>query len=223
MRNINKPRAPDDSHRVAIVGQNGTGKTVAGVYQLAIRSYDVMPWVIVNYKNDEYLNQIGAEEIAFNGPLPRAPGLFMVRPPPFDGSIDPLLMRAHAQGNIGLYIDEGYCVGQHSQPFRLVLTQGRSLRVPVITLSQRPVWMSKFVFSEANFFQVFHLNARDDRKTITEYLPTDINYTERLADYNSLYFDAGKRRLVTMGPVPFGEDVLNIFDMRRPKRTRKLG
>jgi len=219
-----KPRRPDDSHRVAIIGQNGTGKTVAGVFQLSQRSYNRMPWLVVNYKGDEYLDSIpGIEEISHEGAIPEHPGLYMVRPPPFDGTLDGLLMRAWKRGNVGIYLDEGYCVGQHSQAFRLVLTQGRSLRVPVIALSQRPVWLSKFVMSEANFFQVFHLNAKDDRKTVAEYLPVDVNYTETLEDYHSLYFDAGKRALVTLGPVPFGQDVLNIFDMRRPRRTRKLG
>ena len=221
----NRPRKPDDSHRVAIIGQNGSGKTVAGAFQLSGRSYDRMPWIIVNYKGDEYLDEIpGVEEIGPGDKIPEYPGLYTVRPPPDDGTLDPLLMRAHRRGGgVGFYIDEGYCVGAHSQAFRLVLTQGRSLRIPVITLTQRPVWMSKFVMSESNFFQVFHLNAAADRKTIAEYLPVDVNYTETLPEYQSLYFDAGKRRLVTMGPVPFGQEVLDIFDRRRPKKVSRLG
>ena len=219
-----RPRLPDDTHRLAIIGQNGSGKTVAGVAHLALRSYDRMPWLVVNYKGDEYLDAIpGVEEINPNGPVPNFPGLFMVRPTPDEGSLDALLMAAWKRGDTGIYIDEGYCVGQHSRALRLVLTQGRSLRVPCIILSQRPVWMSKFVMSEANFFQVFHLNAKDDRKTVSEYLPVHVNYTETLADYNSLYFDAGKRRLVTMGAVPYGEEVLNIFEMRRPKKVKRIG
>lgn len=228
--NRNLPRKPDDSSRHVIVGQTGTGKTAAGVYALALRSYDRMPWIIANYKNDEYLNAIGADEISPADSIPSAPGIYMVRPECEPGSLDRLLIKAHARGGVGFYIDEGYEVGQHSAALRRVLTQGRSLRIPVIILSQRPVWMSKYVFSEMTFLQAFPLLATEDRKRVVEWMPEktvagtriDINYPETLEDYQSLYFDAGTRRLVKLGAVPYGAEVLDIFDRRRPKRIKRI-
>lgn len=147
----------------------------------------------------------------------------MVRPEPVEGSLDLLLTRAHAQTHVGIYIDEGYMVGNNSKPYRTVLTQGRSLRVPCITLTQRPVWISRFAFSEAQFFQVFDLVDAEDRKSVNRFVPLNVNYPETLGEYESYYFDAGKKRLAKLGPVPFGEEVLDVFDRRRPRRVRRVG
>lgn len=234
------PRAPKDSDRVTIVGQTGTGKTVAGVASLAPRSYDTKPWLVLNYKRDELLEQLPyTAEIGTTDQIPKHPGLYLVRPECEAGSVDGLLNRAHRRavmggGGCGFYIDEGYEVGQHSLAFKRVLTQGRSLELPTITLSQRPVWMLKNVFSEMTFLQVFPLLDYDDRKLITKWLPQetingtpiDVNYPERLGEYESLYFDAGRRSAVVLGPMPFGEQVLNMFDRRVPKppaKKRKFG
>lgn len=215
------PRKPDDTHRLVIAGQNGTGKTAAGVYHLAWRSYDRMPWIVVNYKGDDYLEQIpGIRELGVNDAIPREAGLYMVRPEPRALSLDRLLMRAHERRNVGFYIDEGLNVGEHSQAFRTVLTQGRSLKIPVIFLTQRPVYLGKFPLTETNFFQVFYLQAVSDRKAISEYLPVSVNYTESLEEYESYYFDAGKRRLAKLKAFPYGDEVLDIFDVRRPRRFR---
>lgn len=221
-----RPRTPDDSHRVAIIGKTGTGKTAAGIFHLAWRSFDRMPWLAINYKGDAYLSEAVAaargEELGTHEKIPDYPGLYHVRPIPEDGSIDALLLRAWARGNVGFYIDECYDVGQHSKPLRRVLTQGRALRVPVILCSQRPVWVSKFAITEADFFQVFNLIDVDDRKPICRRTGLDINYPEMLPDYCSFYADLSKtqRRLAMLGPVPYGPPVLDIFDKRRPPPRR---
>lgn len=229
------PRPPSDSDRLVIVGQTGSGKTVSGVASLAGRSYDRMPWIVANYKRDEYIERIPfTDEIGAHEKLPTQPGLYMVRPDIEPGSMDRFFDLAWTKadrggGGTGFYIDEGYELGQHSLSLKRIQTQGRSLRIPTIILSQRPVWMSKFVMSEATRIQVFPLMALEDRKTICAWLPdetmsgTPINvyYPERLGEYESLYFDAGKRRAVVLGPVPFGEEILNIFEARIPKPPKR--
>lgn len=222
---MEKPRPADDSHRLFIAGQNGSGKTAAGVNWLAWRSYTVKPWYIINYKWDDYLEKIpGVREVGLHEPITQHPGLYMVRPPPEPGSIDDLLARGHKASihgrPVGWYIDEGINVGEHSRPFRLVLAQGRSLKEPVIFLAQRPVFLGKFPLTEANMFQTFHLQAKVDRQTISEYLPVGVNYHETLREYESYYFDAGKRRLARINPAPYGDEVLDVFDRRRPRRFK---
>lgn len=216
-----KPRKPSDKHHSLIVGQNGSGKTAAAAYQFAWRSYDKMPWIVVNYKGDEYLDEIpGVREMGVNDPIPKEPGIYMVRPEPFPGSIETLLFRAVERERVGIYIDEGLNVGEHSKGLRLALTQGRSKRVPLLFLTQRPVKLGVFPLTECKFFQVFFLQAIQDRKTITEYVPVSVNYPESLGEYESYYYDSEKRRLAKLGPVPFGDEVLDIFDARRPRRFK---
>jgi hypothetical protein len=215
------PRRPSDAHHSFIVGQNGGGKTAAAAYQFAWRSYDKMPWIVVNYKRDEYLDEIpGAREMNVNAPIPKEPGIYITRPDPFPGSIEKLLFNAIEHERVGLYIDEGLNVGEHSKGLRLVLTQGRSKRVPLIFLSQRPCRLGVFPLSEAKFFQAFYLQAQNDRKTICEYVPVSVNAFDTLPEYHSFYYDSEKRRLAKIGPVPFGDEVLDIFDRRKPRRFR---
>jgi hypothetical protein len=59
-----------------------------------------------------------------------------------------------AQENTGIYIDEGYMLGVRNPALNACLTQGRSKRIEMMILSQRPVWMSKFVFSESNYLRL---------------------------------------------------------------------
>lgn len=230
--NSNKPRRPGDSDRYMILGQNGTGKTVLGVNALAYRSYNRMPWIIANYKADEHLDSLpGVREIGPNERLPTSPGLYMVRPEPEPGSLDNLLQQAYMRGannggraNVGFYIDEGTEIGQHSLPFRRVLTQGRSMRIPVICLSQRPVWLSKYAFTEAKYFSLFPLNDTNDRRHVAGWIKgLGVNYDETLAEYESYYFDCGKRRLAKMGPALHPDELLDVFDRRRPRRLKRVG
>jgi hypothetical protein len=105
-----------------------------------------------------------------------------------------------------------------SKAFDAILTQGRSKRIPVIVLSQRPVWLSRFVFSEASYFQVFWLNDFRDRQTVQSFIPADTE--NRLPDFNSLWYDVGRDRVSRMLPVPARTTILETFRERmRPKVT----
>jgi hypothetical protein len=119
------------------------------------------------------------------------------------------------QQNTGVLIDEGYMVSQapntHSW-LRTLLTQGRSMHIPMIILSQRPVWMDRFVFSESDFYQVFRLNHSGDRKKIMEYIPADLS--ERLPEYHSFYHDVAKEETVVLRPVPAEDEILSVFESR---------
>lgn len=210
-------KLPNDTQRSAVIGKTGSGKTIAALWQLSQRSFDTMPWIIFDFKRDDNIAQIPyLIEVNIEDDPPLEPGLYVVRPMPDDTIlVDNFLWKVWAQKYTGLYFDEGYMIGNRSKPFRAMLTQGRSLRLPMITLSQRPLWMDRFVFSEADFFQVFYLNDRDDRNVVKRYIPDDhINLEKRLPPHYSFWYDVGQDFATVLKPVPPLPDLVKIFEKR---------
>lgn len=229
-------RLPDDTQRLSIVGRTGSGKTVAAVFHLSNTDFDSMPWIVYDFKRDPLLRriadlgasmEIGASHIGLDE-VPRRPGIYFVHPHPDD--IFPVrnqMMRIWEQENTGVFVDEGYMVCGPTNPnpaFRSLLTQGRSKHIPMIILSQRPVWLDRFAFSESDFYQVFSLNHSGDRKKIQEYIPADLS--EPLPPYHSYYHDVGKSETYVMRPVPTDEEILSVFaakfEAMRPKKSRRV-
>lgn len=215
-------RLPTPQNRTAIVGKTGSGKTVAGLWHLSQQNFDDMPWVIFDWKRDGAIARLNAQEIKLNGKVPEKPGLYVVRPMPGDDElVEQFMWRLWERGNIGLYFDEGYMVPKASASFQAILTQGRSKHLPMITLSQRPVWMSRFVFSEADFYQIFWLNDARDRKTVAGFIPEIPD--EKLPPFHSYYYDVGADELIVLKPVPTEEIIIQNINIRlQPKKKTGL-
>lgn len=213
---------PTPQDRIAIVGKTGSGKTVAGLWHLSQQNFDEMPWVIFDWKRDGAIARLNIPELSLAGKAPTKPGIYVVRPMPNDDDlVEDFIWKLWRQGHTGLYVDEGYMMPKGSAAFQAVLTQGRSKYVPVIVLSQRPVWMSRFVFSEADFHQIFWMNDARDRKTVSSFIP-DIP-DERLPDFHSYYYDVGDDELIVLKPVPTEEIIIqNINTKLQPKKKSGL-
>jgi len=201
---------PNDTQRLAIIGRTGSGKTQAGAWHLANRSIDEMRWVILDYKQDALLNQIpGLQEIDLSK-LPHRKGLYIAHPlPNQEEQVEEFLWRIWSKENTGLYVDEGYMLGR-SKAFSALLTQGRSKHIPVIVCTQRPVWLTKFVWSESDFFQVFRMNTGDDYKKIHDFIPHRLDRNP-VPDFHSYYYDVGKSRLSLLTPAPDQQTILDLF------------
>lgn len=215
-------RLPSDKERTVIVGRTGSGKTVAGIWHLSKRDYLNSPWVLFDYKGDELIEQLPITEIPMNKlKPPENAGLYVVRPlaEVDDAAVENFLWAIKNRGNTGIYIDEGYMLpgGGRSMAYRAIQTQGRSLKIPTITLSQRPVWMDRFVFSEADFYQVFHLNDKRDRKTIGSFMPDEASNAQ-LPEFWSHYYDVKKNNLFALKPVPHGDALVSTFIPPEPPR-----
>ena len=213
---------PNDTHRISIVGRTGSGKTIAALWHLSMRRWDKRPWIIFDYKGDKNIAMIPSlEEIDITKSPPKKAGLYVVRPLPTDEDVEAqiaFLWKVWKNEKTGIYIDEGYMVGKNNPAFRAILTQGRSKEIPAIILSQRPLWLDRFVWSEADYFQVFHLNTEDDRKTIARYLP--VKSIDRLPEYHSYYYDVGADAIVTLRPVPDRDIIITaIGDRLRSRRN----
>jgi hypothetical protein len=223
-------RLPNDTQHIAIMGRNGTGKTWAGVWHLSMRPFHKKPFLILNFKDDELINEIPHARHITPSEFPKYPGIYNVHALPGEEDlVEALLMRAWASEDVGVFVDEAYMLtpnGRFNRGFRYLLTQGRSKHIPLITLSQRPLWVDRFVFSESTFFQVFALSDERDRDTVASFVPGDFDY--QLPPYHSWYYDVGANqgqgKVTVMGPVPGKQKMLDDFDakMKLVTRTRFL-
>lgn len=189
-------RLPTKHDRLIIVGKTGSGKTLAGLWHLSVADRSI-PWVIIDYKKDASIASLNPEPLDLRTMEPGK--LYRIAPIVNDPNIEGLLWQLWERGNVGIFIDESYML-PNGDAINAILTQGRSKCVPVIALTQRPVFVPRFFFSEADFFQTFWLNDARDRKTVTSFQPDEVD--QRLAAYNSYYYDVGHDTLSIMRPVP---------------------
>lgn len=207
---------PDDSKRHAIIGATGSGKTQAALWHLSLRSIDSKPWIIYNFKDETSIDRIPHARSIGVDEIPIKPGVYVVHPKPHEtDEVEQQMWEIWARQNMGVYVDEGYMVGRDNRAFRALLTQGRSRQIPIIVLSQRPVWMDRFVFSESEFFQVFRLNNKKDVKSVEEFVPANLG--KRLPDFHSYYYDVGSNKVTVLKPVPPIEKIHDTFERRLRK------
>lgn len=222
---------PDDTQRTIILGRTGSGKTVFSCNLLASRSFDTMPWVIIDYKGDSLIEAICKQnrikEITPYQKPPKKPGLYIMKPRPHldDMALENWLMKVWAQEDIGLYIDEGYALPQKAA-FDMILTQGRSKHIPVIALYQRPVYMSRFAVAQADFFGIFEQNDERDLKTTKSFVKPfrgpngeEITVYEELPPYYCMWYDVGHGETSILKPCPGRNTILAEFRDRLQRRT----
>jgi hypothetical protein len=216
MSNFQLPRI---DQRVTIMGRTGSGKTQFGAWLLSVAPFTEQPYVMIDYKYDALLNSITrVREIGFNE-VPKEPGLYVLHPLPEadDDNVDNFLRRVWSRENIGLFFDETTLVPDRSA-FRSILTQGRSKHIPAIMLTQRPAWVSKHCFTDAEYYALFHMQHQDDHKRIRGFIP-DIDLASRLPDWHSRWYDVSQDKLFTLGPAPSADEIVETIDRRlEPKR-----
>jgi hypothetical protein len=213
-------RLPNESNRLAIVGATGSGKTQAALWHLSMQDFDRRPWLIYNFKTDKSIDGIPhAQPIALDE-IPIRPGIYIAHPKPDEElEVADQMWAVWEKQNTGVYIDEGYMVGRQNPAFRALLTQGRSRQIPMITLSQRPVWLDPFILSESEYYQIFRLNHLRDRQKVEEFVPNHGDskihpVRRRLPEYHSWYYDVGLDKLTALKPVPEIGKIHQTFDRR---------
>jgi hypothetical protein len=211
---------PGPRDRLAVLGRTGSGKTHFAAWALSHSNWPKVPWVIIDYKHDPLIAQIPQiEEIKVDAKIPKHPGLYVTHPLPIQTEqVEQLLWRIWQKGHTGLWVDEGHILPDKGS-LQALLSQGRSKSVPVIILSQRPVWLNRFVLSESGYFSVFGMNDKRDRQTIASFLP-GIDLEEKLPARYSYYYDVAQDRAFLMKPVPGKDDILNRFVDRNPRHAK---
>jgi hypothetical protein len=213
-------KLPDHDKRTVIIGSTGSGKTFVACWILANTNWHKRPCYVLDFKGDDLILDIGMTDINVNMPPPRKPGLYRVPliPEITDEALTQVLWRVWRNENAIVYVDEGYMIANNNPAFKALLTQGRSKNVQMITLIQRPVFCSKFVFSEANHFYVMRLQTEDDRKVVSGYL--DGTPIDRLPRFHSYWYSADEQEGTHLGPVPSRNTILEIFDKRRESQRK---
>jgi len=211
---------PNRHQQILITGQNGSGKTAFGAFTLSKADFHRQPYVMIDFKGDDllrsiqYVKQIGLNEI------PKHPGVYRVQPKIDDEAEDERFFQwcraVHARKRIGLYFDEGYMVPK-GRIVNALYTQGRQLQIPIITLSQRPTFLTRFAVSEAYYHAVFFLSDDDDYKTVSRYVKGEIDRNP--PKFCCTYYDVAQRATFYLNPCPPPEEIQQrIEDRLRPKR-----
>lgn len=201
----------DTDKRAVFVGRTGSGKTTVARWFLR-RSPGT--WIILNTKGDPGFAKM-PESISvdtFNvdniEPYFETHKYIIVNPP--HGMNNPEMCDAFIEAlhvsyeGIGLYVDELYQVmenGRAGQGIIGWMTRGRALQQPFIGSTQRPAWVSRFVFSEADYYGVLTLNLKTDRKIIYDFVGDETVMRNPPPRYWRWY-EIDKDKLTLYGPVP---------------------
>jgi hypothetical protein len=194
---------PGAADRTAVIGATGTGKTVLGAWLLSKQRFDKRPWVAIDFKHEELWDMVGTPPMRTLkvGSLPGKRGLYRMSVQPWqDDELENWLKKVWSHGNIGLFVDEVSLMPQ-KDAFKAILRQGRSLKIPVIACSQRPVDVDREVWSEANYISVFRLDDVRDYKIIKGFT-RDAPIDRPLPEYHSHWYDKKNFTCMELRPVP---------------------
>lgn len=106
--------------------------------------------------------------------------------------------------DLGIYVDELYSVhtGGRAGPGLIgVLTRGRELNQTFLGATQRPAFLSKFLFSEADYICGMSLNVEEDRKRMYDFTGRR-EFMTKLKARDWLWYDVGADELQAWGPIP---------------------
>lgn len=223
-------RFPDLSHRVTINGRTGSGKTVAASWLLSRAQFDKQPFIIVDFKGEKLFSRIEKRiELSLKDKLPTRPGIYHIKLLPTDETENEnWLWKIWKHTKIGLFIDEGYLLPHdgRSKAYKAIMTTGRSRELPTYTLSQRPVGLPRHTFSEQDFYMCFDVNDDRDLDTISQWTPKDGIWadmdTNLLPEFNSRWYEIGRRYSCILSPCPDEEKILETFDHRLTPRKRMI-
>lgn len=213
-------RLPGDTHRLVNVGRTGTGKTVIALWHLSRQNLRAKPWIAYDFKGDEHINSIERAEHVDTSFVPkgRDSGVYIVHPRPKmdDKAVEAQMWALWKRQDVGIYVDEAYMIDNDAQ--NAILTQGRSRHIPMIINTQRPVWLSQFVFSEADFYHVLQMNRRKDREIMEGIIDIESGL-DKLPEHHSYYYDVSRDAVAIFKPVPDSKlSLATIHEQLKPRR-----
>lgn len=218
------PRLANGQQRTVVIGSTGSGKSVFLAWLLSTRQtidWKSRPAVIFDWKRERLLNSLGAKKWGLHQRPPTRPGLYIVHPEIDElGPTDEFLNRCWEQEDIGLVFDEAAEL-EKSRAINRIMKQGRSKNIACISGTQRPVWLPRSVFSEADYFALLRLNDDDDKRTVKRFINADVY--RKLEPYHSLYYDVAGDRAAIFTPVPPpGEIRAKFLEAEKAPQLRRV-
>lgn len=211
-----QPKHPiiNPGKRCVAAGRTGSGKSTLAKWLLQVSPGH---WIILNPKNTRAYDSLpdsnvvdgidiakirkSIEEFRFTVVTPKANQL---QPETLDLLINWIISE---YTNIGVCIDELYAVhknGVAGEGLVGLLTRGRELNQSFFGLTQRPAWLSKFLFSEADYIVGMSLNLEADRKRMFEFTGKRL-FLEKLPEREWLWYDVAQDNLRAFNPVPIAK------------------
>jgi hypothetical protein len=219
---------PDEGYHTVVLGTTGSGKSTLASFLVSRSPFHRRPSFVIDYKYEDIFARLRRiREIGLYEPLPEHPGLYIVRPRPDESEgVERWLEKLWHHGNAGLYIDESYLMPDKAW-LRNVMAQGRSLGITVIAATQRPVDVSRSLFTEASYVSVFRLNDDKDIQRVREFTPKGM-MDRRLPDFHSFWYSPKHHRAIDpfpyaiLAPVPSADVIVETIDERLRPRHKMI-
>jgi hypothetical protein len=202
----------DPGKRALIAGRTGSGKTTLGAWFLA-RSRQ--HWVVLNPKHTKLYRQLPYSIVhsSFDSKLIirdtrryKFVVLDLTGAEAESDYMDGIIGWLHgALNNIGICADELYTLhygnGRAGPGLLGWLTRGREKQQSFIGLTQRPAWISQFLYTESDLICEMDLTLEEDRDKM--YKATgDRHFLERVTAYRWLCYDVLAASTTLYAPVP---------------------
>ena len=197
--------------RAVIAGRTGTGKSTLGKW---ILNRSPGHWIILNPKWTSAYGTL-KDSVTIEGiDLNKIEKAFVkhkytiVNPHPEQSNpetMDAFIEYMHLNfTGFGIVADELYTLhknGQAGQGLLGLLTRGRELKHSFLGLTQRPVFVSKFIFSESDYIGALDLTLSLDQKTMYENTGRE-EFRQGLNGHEWLWLDIGAKSLRKFQAVP---------------------
>lgn len=208
---------PGASHRTAVLGATGTGKTILGGWLLSKQNLEKRPWIALDFKNEILWDMVGdppMRPLAI-GAMPGKKGLYRtsIRPGQ-EEELEDWLWKIWEKENIGIFCDE-VTLMPDKDSFKALLRQGRSKLIPMILCSQRPVDVPREVWTESQYIACFRLSDVRDYKTVNGF-SAGFDLSRELPKYHCHWVDIAERQHYLLKPSPGPDNVASTLRSKAP-------
>lgn len=197
--------------RAIISGRTGSGKSTLGAWFL---NRSLQHWIILNPKWTKTYNDLPNSQIykrfdrkEFDDAIVKFNYIILN----LSGSsaeseyMDSIIDYIHNNfENVGICADELYTLHTNGRAgYGLIewLTRGRELKQSFIGMTQRPAWISRFCYSEADYIIGMDLTMIQDRKRLYECSGNGY-FQERIKPRQWLFYNVSNDSMTKYGAVP---------------------